>query len=109
MTTVLADNSKTWKTRTERPVTLEIILLKRTYVLPWVQFLYAEGGNDEVHLAFATHDVVIRGGGLQSLLADLAIQRVAQLQEPVRSDRLENGSAPFIQEIVVAKIDEGCS
>jgi hypothetical protein len=109
MTTVLTDNPKTWKTKTERPVTLEIILLKRTYILPWVQFLYAEGGSDEVRLVFATHDVVVKGSGLQSLLTGLAVQRVTQLQEPARADRHENGSAPFVREIEVAKIDEGRS
>ena len=50
MSTVLADNSRTWKTRQERPAALEIILLKRTYVLPWSQFLYADGDNDEVRI-----------------------------------------------------------
>ena len=54
MSTVLADNPKAWKTRQERPAALEIILLKRTYVLPWAQFLYAEGDNDEVRIALHT-------------------------------------------------------
>ena len=44
MTTVSSDNPKTWiATTDERPSALEVILLKRTYVLPWTQFLYAEG------------------------------------------------------------------
>ena len=40
MTTVSSDNPKTWTVPTdERPSALEVILLKRTYVLPWTQFL----------------------------------------------------------------------
>jgi hypothetical protein len=41
------------------------------------QFLCAEGGAEEVRLVFAAHDVIVRGSGLESLLADLAGQRVA--------------------------------
>ena len=106
MSTVLADNAKTWKTRQERPATLEIVLLKRTYVLPWSQFLYADGDSDEVQIAFATHDVAIRGTGLGLLLADLAAQRIAELHEPSRRDHFENGSEPCFREISVSKIEE---
>lgn len=106
MSTTLVDNPKAWKTRLEPPGTLEIVTLKKTYVLPWAQFLYAEGGNDEVRIAFATHDVTIKGGGLASLLADLAAQRIAQLHEPSRPDQFENGSMPCIREISVLKIEE---
>jgi hypothetical protein len=70
MTTLSTDNQKSWKTTTqERPAALEIVLLKWTYVLPWSQFLYAEGGDDDIRLAFTTHDVLVKGGGLSSLLA----------------------------------------
>ena len=106
MTTALADNPKAWKTRQERPISLEIILLKRAYVLPWSQFLYAEGGDDEVHMAFATHDVSLKGSGLQSLLADVACQRVAQLEEPARPDRMENAGGACIREISVIKCED---
>ena len=42
MSTLSTDSQKSWKTTTqERPVGLEIILLKSTFVLPWNQFLYA--------------------------------------------------------------------
>jgi hypothetical protein len=43
---------------------LEVILLKQVFVLPWNQFLYAEGGDDEVRAVFTTHDVVAKGNGL---------------------------------------------
>ena len=106
MTTALADSPKAWKTRQERPIGLEIVLLKRAYVLPWNQFLYAEGGDDEVHIAFATHDVSLKGSGLQSLLADVAWQRIAQLEEPARPDRMASADATCIREISVITCEE---
>jgi hypothetical protein len=42
-------------------------IAERSYVLPWSQFLYAEGGDDEVRLAFTTHDVLVNGSQLGSL------------------------------------------
>ena len=55
MSTLSTDSQKSWKTTTqERPAGLEIVLLKSTYVLPWSQFLYAEGGDDEIRAHF--HD-----------------------------------------------------
>ncbi len=106
MNTVLTDSQKPWKPTTqERPAGLEVILLKRTYVLPWHQFLYAEGGDDEIRLAFTTHDVLVSGVGLGSLLRELAAQRIARLQQPARADRFTAGSAPFLREISVIKIE----
>jgi hypothetical protein len=62
MTAVSTDRYEGWKVSAhERPACLVVILLKRTYVLPWSQFLYAEGGDDEVRLAFTTHDVLVNG------------------------------------------------
>jgi hypothetical protein len=106
MTTLSADNQKSWKTTTqERPSALEIVLLKCTYVLPWSQFLYAEGGDDDIRLAFTTHDVLVKGGGLSSLLADLAAQRIARLQQPTRADHFSNGAGPSIRELSVTHVE----
>ena len=88
------------------PLGLQIILLTRTYVFPWSQFLYAEGGNDELRLAFSTHDVLIKGRGLDALASDFAAHRIARLQEPARADRFLNETGPFIQEISVRKIEQ---
>jgi hypothetical protein len=85
---------------------LEIVLLKRTYLLPWSQFLYAEGDKDELLIAFTMHEVTIRGAGLQLLLADLATQRIGQLHEPSRADQFEDGRVPCIREIHVSKMEE---
>ena len=103
---VSADNLKAWTTPQERPLTLELVLGKRTYILPWVQFLYAEGGDGEVRIAFATHDVTVRGSGLQTFLADVAAQRIAQVQESRRPDQFDNRSGPIVREISVSKIEE---
>jgi len=106
MSTALTDSQKPWKVTTqERPAGLEIILLKRTYVLPWSQFLYADGSDDEIRLAFTTHDVLVKGSSLSSLLVDLAAQRIARLQQPQRQDRFANGTGPSIRELLVVKIE----
>jgi hypothetical protein len=106
MSTALTDSQKPWRASTQdRVAGLEVILLKRTYVLPWHQFLYAEGGEDEIRLAFTTHDVLVRGSSLGSLLVDLAAQRIARLQQPVRADRFADGTGPLIRELLVVKIE----
>ncbi len=106
MSAISADNLNAWQTRQEHPAALEIILLKQTYVLPWVQFLYAEGGGDEVRIAFATHDVIVCGARLQSLLTDVAAQRLARLHEPARPDQFETGDEPCIREVHVSSIEK---
>ena len=55
---------------------LRVLLPKRSYVLPWAQFLYAEGASDSVRAVFSMHDVVVTGCGLDALLADLSAQVV---------------------------------
>jgi hypothetical protein len=86
MITASIDNQKTWKT-TDRPLSLEIALTRRTFILPWTQFLFAEGHGEEIRLAFATHDIVLHGSGMGALLEDLSAQRVSLLREPVRAER----------------------
>lgn len=106
MNAVSVDSGKPWAvTGEERAVALEIVLLKRTYVFPWTQFLYAEGGADEVRLVFAVHDVVVRSSGLDSLLAEVAAQRVTLIREPFRSDRFPVTERRCIREIVIQKIE----
>jgi hypothetical protein len=86
---------------------LEVVLHKATYVLPWSQFLYAEGGDDEVRLVFATHDVMVRGGGLGALLTDVADQRLAALAEPLSPDRFLGRGVPSVREVAVRKVGQG--
>ena len=56
----------------DQPPALEIVLLRQTVILSWNQFVYAEGGDDEVRIAFASHDVVVKGAGLGPLLHAIA-------------------------------------
>jgi len=106
MTTVSTDNNDRWKaTAHEGPAGLLVILLKRIYVLPWSQFLYAEGADDEVQLAFTTHDVVVNGSHVDSLLADLSGQRVSLLLEPARAERFRHESGPQITGVSVRKVE----
>jgi hypothetical protein len=79
------------------------VLLGRTYLLPWTQFLYAEGGDDEVRLVFATHDVVARGTGLSALLADVAAQRLIGVDEPSRAEKFGGDGDRRVLELTVRK------
>lgn len=88
------------------PPAVEIVLLKRTVVLSWSQFVFAEGGDDEVRIAFASHDVIVRGTGLSALLADVSAQRVTSICEPTRSDRFSGTAERMIREVEVRRIDE---
>ena len=107
MNAVSVDRKRNWKAiGTERQTGLEIVLLKRTYVFPWSQFLYAEGGEDLIRAVFATHDVVIRGAALTGLLAEIAGQRIARLQEPARTDRFEEPSGPIVRQLIVERAQE---
>jgi hypothetical protein len=58
------------------PGTLEILLQKQTVVLSWHQFVYAEGNSEQLRIAFASHDVVIKGAGLDPLLPAIAARRI---------------------------------
>jgi hypothetical protein len=109
MKTDSASETKAWTTEDGRATSLQVALLKRVYVFPWGQFLYAEGTGDEVRAAFSTHDVVVKGGGLTSLLNDFAGQRVSLLREPARADKFIAGGGPRVVEVSVRKIDGGAS
>lgn len=97
--------SKAWEVETvHRPYGLQVVRLKRTFVLPWTQFLYAEGNSEEVKAVFTTHDVLVKGSDLGSLLSDLAAQRITILREPSRSDRFVPVNGPRIMELEVSSI-----
>jgi hypothetical protein len=106
MNTALADSAKPWTNTDDLgSVALEIALLKRTVILHWNQFIYAEGRDDEIRIAFGSHDILVRGTGLLALLADVKAQHVATIYEPTRSDRFPGPGARFIREIEVRRID----
>jgi hypothetical protein len=89
----------------DRPPAMEIILLKTTLVLSWNQFVFAEGGDDEIRIAFASHDVIVRGAGLSVLLQAVTANQVSSIREPGRSERFPATSARFIREIEVRRVD----
>ena len=102
-----------WKSTEENkplPAALHVILHKREYIFPWFRFIYAEGSNDAVIISFPTHQVVIRGYGLDHFLLDLAAHRVASVHEPHRADKFRPANQPepkgAINEIAVRPIDE---
>jgi hypothetical protein len=89
----------------EQPPALEFVLLKQTLILSWNQFVYAEGGGEELRIAFASHDVVVKGAGLDALLGAIASHRVASIRESARSEGFPGPAGQFIHEIVVQKIE----
>ncbi len=99
MTTVSADKQSTH----DGLACLEVVLLNRTFLLPWHQFLYAEGGSDEIRLVFSTHDLVIRGTQVGQLLSEIAAQRIKCVREPSRADLFRSENAQQIISISVEK------
>jgi hypothetical protein len=103
---VVSAGNAPWVISAGDPVpTLEIVLQKQTIVLSWHQFVYAEGDSGQVRMAFASHDVVINGAGLDLLLAAIAAQRVVSLRASARSERFSGQAGRFISEIVVRRIE----
>ena len=85
--------------------TLEILLQTQTVILSWHQFVCAEGNSGELRIAFTSHDVVIKGAGLDPLLPAIASHRVVSLRESLRSERVSGQAGRFIAEIVVRRIE----
>jgi len=102
---VSAGNSPWVVSLTNSSPALEIALLRQTVILSWNQFVYAEGGGDELRIAFASHDVIVKGTGLDVLLPAIAAHRVVSLRESTRSDRFSGQAGRFISEIVVRNIE----
>jgi hypothetical protein len=87
--------------------TLEILLQTQTVVLSWHQFVCGEGNSEELRITFASHDLVIRGVGLDALLPVIASHRVVSLRESLRSECFSGQAGRFIDEIVVRRIEGG--
>ena len=106
--TVLAsgDHETPWAVdRQRRPYGLRVVLPKRTYVLPWAQFLYAEGAPDTVRAVFSMHDVVVTRCGLEALLADVAAQIITLLQQPPRAEHFLPGPGPRVATVEVRRVE----
>lgn len=105
MNTPLADNSQ-WTIAADSIVpALEVVSARQTVILSWKQFVYAEGADDEIRIAFASHDVIVRGCGLSPLLRAITGHQVLSIREPARSERFATPSAQCIREIQVRRID----
>ena len=103
--TPLADKSP-WIIRTDSiPATLEVILPKETLILSWNQFVYAQGGDDEVRIAFASHDVTVRGAGLSPLLPAIAGHHVASIRDVARNECFSLPETRFIREIEIRRVE----
>ena len=107
MNTVSVNRTSPWliSTTEERPPTLEVALLKQTIVLSWNQFVFAEGGDEEVRIAFASHDVIVKGAGLSALLQAVSANKVLAVREPARADHFFSGAMQLIREIEVRRVD----
>jgi hypothetical protein len=103
---VVSGDNLPWVVSSGHPAaTLEILLQAQTVILSWHQFVYAEGKSEELRIAFASHDVVIKGAGLDPLLPAIASRRVVSLRESRRSERFSGPAGRFIHEIVVRRIE----
>jgi hypothetical protein len=98
-------DSVPWTLAAERSPTLEIVCFKQTVVLAWNQFLFAEGSDDWLRIAFATHEIAIEGCGLRPLVEAVTAQRVASIRQSSRRDAFGNPSASLIREIEVRRFD----
>ena len=105
MNTTSVDKAPWFISAADQPPALEIALLRQTVILSWNQFVFAEGGDDEVRIAFASHDVVVKGAGLGPLLREIAAHRVARIQESGRSEHFPGQVGRFIREIAVRKME----
>ena len=103
---VVSGGNLPWVVSSGHPTgTLEILLQTQTVILSWHQFVCAEGNGEELRIAFASHDVVIKGAGLDALLPAIASHRVVSLRESLRSERFSGQAERFIHEIVVRRIE----
>ena len=80
-------------------------MAKQSLVLAWSQFVYAEGSADQMRIAFASHDVVVKGAGLDPLMHAVAALQVASIREDARARHFSGMAGRFIREISIRKIE----
>lgn len=98
MNTAVADN---------QPWALEVVTPKETVILAWSQFVFAEGDDDEIRIAFASHDIVVKDSGLSTLLQAITAQEARTIRQPPRHEALPAPTAAwrFVREIEIRRID----
>jgi hypothetical protein len=85
----LGSGSESWLLSDEggvRSASLFVQLRRRALVLPYCRFLYAQGNDAQVQIAFASHLITVTGHGLGSLLTALAAQQALRLIQPAESE-----------------------
>ena len=105
MNTPLIDKSPWTISADSMAPTLEVVLAKQTLILSWNQFVYAEGSDDEVRIAFASHDVIVRGAGLSMLLRAIPGHHVASIREAARWERFSTAEMRCIRQIEIRRIN----
>ena len=106
-----AIESPDWQLATKENTPVSLVVQQRAgvHIFPWMRFVYAEGNNSIVKLAFASHVVTIEGQGLAALLVAVAAHGVFRVIEPtdrevqfgVRGNGPNRYSGPSIQSISV--------
>lgn len=69
-----------------KPASLVVQLRHRAHVLPYFRFVYAEGDNSQVKIAFTSHLVTVTGHGLAPLLGALATHLVVRVIQPTENE-----------------------
>jgi hypothetical protein len=95
-----------------KPASLVVQLRRRAHVLPYFRFVYAEGDNSQVKIAFASHMVTVTGHGLAALLGALATHLVVRVIQPteneakfgVRGPGSTKHNGPSITDITVEEV-----
>lgn len=105
MASATASRPTRWTAGETRALALQVQLLQKTLIVPWSQFVYAEGSDAEVRIAFTTHDVLVTGSGLGSLLSEIALQHLAALREPQRTEKFTTAEGPSISALSVRKVE----
>ena len=100
-----ADERDAITTSNGQPYALQVFLHKERYVIPWCQFLYAEETEDGIRMIFATHDILVNGSNLDSLLKGIASHQIEKIRELPRSEGFSGSNKPFIDKITVERIE----
>jgi hypothetical protein len=69
-----------------KPTALVVQLRRQAFVLPYFRFIFAEGNNSVVRIAFASHMVNVSGEGLAALLPAFASQSVIRIIQPTDTE-----------------------
>jgi hypothetical protein len=106
-----AIESPDWQLSTKESTPVSLVVQQRAcvHIFPWMRFVWAEGNNNTVKLAFASHMVTVTGQGLAALLAAVAAHGVFRLVEPsereaqfgIRGSGANKYTGPSIESITV--------